>query len=246
METLSVNIITKNEESNIKRCLDSVSWTNEIIIIDSGSTDSTISICKEYTNNIYIEEWSNYAEQRNKALKKSTCDWILVIDADEELTEDLIREIRSLLNSGATNAGYMISMKNYIGDQWLKSKRFTPNYQLRLFKREGAYFHGAVHERVNINGEIGMLKGVINHFTYKDLHDYLFKVNKYTTLEIQGKKVPKFLLYHLLVRPMLKFIHEYFFKKGYRNGWLGLTSSIFLVLYDYLIVAKLLERENLK
>ena len=245
-QTLSVVIITHNEEAKIRACLESVAWASEIIVVDSLSTDATVRICSEFTERIHIREWPGYASQKNFGIDQASGDWILILDADERVSADLRSEIQALLAAPSPHAAFRIPFKNYLGRHWLAHGGLYPDYHPRLFRKGAArYGRREIHESLQIDGTQGRLNGAIEHLTYEDIATYLQKVNHYTTLEArhlarEGFRVRK---RHFL-KPLGKFFKVYIRKKGFLDGRHGLTSALFLSLYPYLVYAKVLELQE--
>lgn len=181
--SLSVIIITKNEEDRIERCLNSVCRiADEIIVLDSGSTDNTVEIVKRYTDKVFITDWPGYGLQKRRALQKASCDWVLSIDADEELTPELEEEIKTVLSSPVDVVAFRIpwAVKNF--GKRLDYGRSARSVK-RLFKREGADFTDSiVHEKVLTEGAVGKLKGRLNHYSIRDFEHYLIKNRTYAWL----------------------------------------------------------------
>jgi len=247
MEELSALVLTYNEEDHIADCLESISWIERIVVVDSLSEDKTKNICQQYDNvDFYENEFEDFASQRNFALNKINTDWVFVIDADERVTPELKDEIIKILNKPEAE-GYEIGRKNYFLGKWIKYCGWYPDYTLRLFKSRYRY-KGLVHESPQIDGKIDQLKNDFIHYTYKDLESYLAKMNQYTTLDAEkkynaGKKIG---IIYILIRPFLEFIKMYILKKGLFNGLQGLVLSIFSSYYQFIKNIKLWELNHLK
>lgn len=243
---LTVIIITKNEESHISLCLESVKWADEIIVLDSGSTDKTISICKKFTPHVFETDWQGFGIQKQRALEKASFDWVLSLDADEIITAELRAEIETAMQS-TKYSGYKIPfLSNYCGKQ-IKHAGWYPNYHLRLFRRsESEFTTDVVHENVKVKGEIGFLKSPVLHDSYADLNEVLIKVNNYSSLNAQKlfERGEKSSLSKAIFRALWKFFQTYFVKTAFLDGQHGLMlaiSSAEGVYYKYL---KLLELQN--
>lgn len=245
---LSVVIITKNEEENIRYCLESVKWADEIIIVDGYSKDRTIEICEEYTDKIFQYEQSNFAEAKNYGIEKSSGEWILSIDADEIVTYELQKEILKLISNNENNlVGYFIPRKNYFLGKWIKYCGWYPDFQLRLFKKDkGKFIKREVHERLRIEGNSGFLKSNILHHTYKSIFDYFYRFNRYTYLEANEmiKNGKKFRSYKVLFYPIALFIYMYFLRRGFMDGMHGFLLSVFSSFYEFIKYVKLWELEK--
>ncbi|MBU0571242.1 MAG: glycosyltransferase family 2 protein [Candidatus Omnitrophica bacterium] len=242
---VSVVIITKNEEGNIKECLESASWADEIIVVDDESTDATREIAKQYTDKVFIRKMENEGRHRNWAYQQASNDWILSLDADERITNELLSEITALLAGKPEFKAYTIPRRNYIGDHWLRWGGEYPAPQLRLFlKNEFKYEEAEVHPRAFMDGDSGHLKTDIIHYSHRDITDYLRSLNSHTTLEarkwyLSGRKMT---MAHAVWRMLDRcFYRRLLRKKGYRDGIYGLTVAIFSGFYQ--IVSYLKYRE---
>ena len=248
MNKLSALVLTYNEEEHIADCLDSISWIEQVVVVDSYSDDRTKEICQQFDNlDFYENEFKDFASQRNFGLDKIETDWVFVIDADERVTEALKSEIKEMLQlSPAPKAeGYEIARKNYFLGKWIKYCGWYPDYTLRLFKSKYRY-SGLVHESPQISGKIERLQNDFIHYTYKDLESYVAKMNQYTTLDAEkkynsGKSTG---IYYMLTRPFLEFIKKYLLKKGFLLGSQGLILSILSAYYQFLKAVKLWELNN--
>jgi glycosyltransferase involved in cell wall biosynthesis len=256
---LSVVIITHNEEANIGRTLASVQplvadGKGEIIVVDSGSTDRTVEIAKSYGAKVFVEEWKGYAAQKNSAIDKASGDWILSLDADEEIDDDLrsalrhyiLREMRHTVKDGApvhqvsvfasSITGLLVRRKNYFLDRWIRHGGFWPDPKLRLFRKGSAVFEDrAVHEDARLStGRAGRLEGAILHHSYPSLADYLDHMNRYSSLGAEMVVAAgrgRFSAFNILVRPLATFIYNYFFRLGLLDGREGLLLHLYHAVY---------------
>jgi glycosyltransferase involved in cell wall biosynthesis len=226
--TLSVIIVTKNEEKNIKDCLESVSFANEIIVLDSLSTDKTVEICKQYTDKIHLQEWLGCGPQKDKALSYATCDWVLTIDADERITPELKTEILNILPNTKVN-GFEIPFNSYYCGKKIRFGDWMNESHLRLFRRsKGTIIPRLVHFRVEIEGKAQKLNGKIVHYSFPDLTSVLNKMNAYSTDGAihkfeQGKSSG---LIKALFRGFWAFFRGYIIKLGFLDGREGLLLAI--------------------
>jgi len=231
MSTLSVIIITLNEEANLPRCLEAVKWVDELIVADTGSVDKTIEIAKEYKAKTIQLEWKGFGEAKQRALEAATCDWVLSLDADEVVSEDLKAEIENLLKSDPPGFdGYSIPRRSMFLGHWMSHGGWYPNHLLRLFRRgEGRFEDKKVHESVSLSGRTGRLKGELLHYSDPDLGHYLKKMNRYTSLSAQelqeAGKVAS--LADILFRPTATFWKIYLFKRGFLDGLYGFLLAFF-------------------
>lgn len=227
---ISAIIITKNEEKNIGRCLSSIYWVDEIVVIDSESSDNTVSIARNFTPNVFIHPWQGYGQQKNLALRKANGKWVLSIDSDEVVDERLKREIMAAITEFELYDGFYIPRKNFIGARFIRFGGWYPDYTLRLFKRNKGMFEiRHVHEAVRVDGKIGYLKNPLLHYTYRDLQDYIIRQDYYAHLACKemydkGKRVFTF---ELLFHPAYNFIKCYIFRRGFMDGYLGLMLAIY-------------------
>jgi glycosyltransferase involved in cell wall biosynthesis len=228
MPTLSVTIITFNEERNIGACLESVKWADEIIIVDSGSSDQTIPICQQYTSNITITDWPGFGVQKNRAVDKASGDWILSIDADERVPQPLQAQILERINR-PDSVGYEIPRRSYFCGKAIHHSGWWPDYTLRLFKRgAGKFSDRAVHERLMVEGKTEKLTTPLEHITYRDLQTALEKSNHYSTLgaEILHKEQKKSSLTLAVLKGLYAFIRTYFIQAGFLDGKVNLPPIV--------------------
>lgn len=245
---VSVCVTTFNEEQNIRRCLDSVRWCDEIVVVDSFSADRTVEICKEYTERVYQHEWLGYIGQKNLIRRMATHEWILFIDADEEVSPDLREEIlNELATNGGSVAGYQFPrMVNYLG-RWIRHGEWYPDVKLRLFLKDRGCSGGTEpHDQVFVTGEVKTLRGKLHHYTYTDIHDHLETMNRFSSITAQEKfrLNSRFSWIDFLARPPFRFFKAYVIRRGFldgRRGFLIALVSAFGVCMKY---AKLWELEN--
>jgi len=231
-KTLSIAIVTLNEEGNLPRTLASVGWADEIVIVDSGSTDRTCDIAREVGARVISEPWRGYTAQKNYALELCTKDWILSLDADEEVSAELADEIRAVLNRDAKFDGYSMPRKNLFLGRWMKHGGFYPDPKLRLFRRGKAYSTGRdPHDRFEMrNGEpVGGFKGALIHHTYPTLNLYLEHMNRYSNVwnRVPGAVPQRFSINAIVLRPLFTFIYNYFFRLGFLDGREGLLLHMY-------------------
>lgn len=238
-------VVTLNEEANIEACLESVSWADEIVILDSGSTDRTVEICRRYTDKVFTQDWTGYASQKNAAFDLAGRDWILSLDADERLTPALADEIREMLEHARPDLdGYYLPFKVYYKDKWLRHGGFYPEKHLRLFRRgRGRFGDRAVHEAIKVDGRIGTLKHHVEHYTYRSVSDYISRMETYSSLSAQeyfqaGRRIgPVGISGHAL----FTFAKMYLIKLGFLDGYEGFLMAGLYSVYTYVKYAKLRE-----
>ena len=245
METLAAVIITLNEERNIEACLESVSWADEIVVLDSGSSDRTVELARRYTNRVAVRPWDGYSAQRNAAHDLALSDWILSLDADERITPELAREIEQMLTGpDDRNVGYKLPYKVFFGDKWLKHGGFYPESHLRLFKRgKGAYGDRAVHEALKVDGPVGLMKGFVEHYTYDSVGDFLDRMERYASLSAeeyfrQGRKTGPL---RMAGRAWFTFFNMYVLRLGFLDGYEGFLMAGLYSFYNFVKYSKLKE-----
>ena len=226
---ISVFIITYNEEKNISRCLESVKWADEIVIVDSLSDDKTVGLCRKYTDSVYGKEFTNFSDMKNFALSKTSNAWAFSIDADEEVTEELHKKIKDVINKNNEAAGYYIKRKSCIFGRWFRFCGTQDDYQMRLFRSGKAEYYQPVHELITIDGITLRINEPMLHHTYETVSEYFDRLNKYTTTEavFLASRGEKFTLCKILMKPMARFIKLYILRFGFLDGREGLFFSIF-------------------
>jgi len=236
---LSSIIIARDEEKNIKRCIESQQNVIDeiVILIDSRTKDKTLQIASEYpTVKCEIVEWKGFGHTKNYALTKTKNDWVLWIDADEEITKELADELLEFKNSNPAYNSYFIPRRAYFLGKWIKHCGWYPDYVLRLFNKNFAHFNNkAVHENLIVNGKSGYFKYPLNHYTDPSIEHYLNKLNIYTSLAAEeiisnNKKVT---LIDILIRPVFLFFKMYILKLGFLDGLHGLILSMFSSFYVF-------------
>ncbi len=238
---VSVVVLTKNEQARIARCLDSVKWADEIIVVDDESTDQTREIVSKYTDRIFVRKMEVEGRHRNWAYAQAKNNWILSLDSDEVVTPELSEEIRRVVSDNPKENGFTIPRRNYIGGYWVKYGGWYPSPQLRLFKKDKfRYEEVAVHPRAFMDDPCGHLKSDIIHYSYKNLEDFLAKLNNQTTREAQkwfAQNRPM-RLYIFLWRSFDRFIRTYIVRKGYKDGFIGFIIAFYASLYQLMSYIK--------
>jgi len=243
-EKVSAVLIAQNEEKNIGPALDSVAWADEIVVVDGGSSDGTIQLCKDRGARVVEHGFTSYAEQKNFALRQATHDWLLSLDADERVTDQLSQEIQALNRSGFVGAGYRIPRVSCYLGRFIRSTAWYPDHQLRLFDRRKAQWEGMwVHESVRVDGAVGKLKGEILHYSYENISDHVERLNHYATLAAKqmwesGRRGG---LAPALIFPPFVFLKNFVLKRGFMDGTVGLFISFMNSFYVYLKFMKLKE-----
>jgi glycosyltransferase involved in cell wall biosynthesis len=241
---VTATVITFNEAANIEAALQSLSWADEIVVVDSESTDDTVALARRFTDRVVVRPWPGYSAQKNFAAEQASHDWIFSLDADERVTPVLADEIRTLLNGGATTAGYRVPRVAFHLGRWIRSTDWYPDYQLRLYdRRRGRWSGRYVHESVKSDGAVADLRGELQHFAYRDLAHHFETMNRYTTLAAQqmfeeGRRAG---WVDLAVHPPAAFLRNYLLRGGFRDGVAGLIVSAMNARYVGLKFAKLWE-----
>ena len=246
MPKLTATVITRNESANILAALDSVSWADELIVVDSGSTDDTVALARQRTDRVFVRDWPGYSAQKNFAAGQASNDWVLSLDADERVTPGLADEIRALLGDEPRERGYLIPRVSFYLGKWIRTTDWYPDHQLRLYDRRVAAFAGEVHEGVRVTGDVGRLRAELRHVPYRDIAHHLQTIDRYTTLAAQqmqgqGRTVGPA---GMAARPLGAFLRNYLARSGWRDGGVGLVVSILNSYYVFLKFAKLWELER--
>lgn len=243
---LSVTIITCNEENRIADALESVAWADEIVVVDSGSTDNTCEICRQYTTLVYDVAWQGFVEQKNIATDRTSHAWVLNIDADEVVSEALAKEIQSILAAPPRCVGYFIPRRTYYLGDWVHHCGWYPDYKLRLFdKQTGRWIGKALHEKVQVNGPTARLHHDLYHYTYEDITDHLRTINTYTSIAA-SQKTGSIGGVGIFLRTFFTFFKKYIIKQGFRDGTRGLIVSLLATFTVTVKYAKLWELRNIE
>ncbi|GAB4220212.1 MAG: glycosyltransferase family 2 protein [Acidobacteriota bacterium] len=246
MKPLSGVVICRNEAAKIRACLASLSAVcDEIVVVDSGSTDETVALCQQFTDRVYVEPWRGYRDQKQRATDLASSDWVLSLDADERLSPALEREIIEWKREGSVPLdGYRMPRVTFFLGRWIRHSTWYPDRQLRLYRRScGRWVGGRVHERFEVaTGRVGDLSGEIQHFTYGTVDEYLDQLKLFSRLaaEDQFERGRRARLSHLLFHPVLAFGRNYIWRWGVLDGfpglavaWLAAVSTAFKYLKLY-------------
>ncbi len=244
---LTVTVITHNEAANIGAALESVSWADEIIVVDSHSTDATVAIAKARATRVEVREWAGYSAQKNLAADLASNDWILSLDADERVTPALAAEIQDLMKRGPDAKGYRVSRVTWYLGRWLHSTDWYPDYQLRLYDRRCGRWNGRrVHESFELKGTPGRLRHHLEHFAYRDVSDHVTSIDHYTTLQAEqwveeGRRTNAL---EIAVHPPVAFLRNYVLRLGFKDGAAGLLVSALNSYYVFMKLLKLWELQH--
>jgi glycosyltransferase involved in cell wall biosynthesis len=250
---ISAAVITYNEEKRIERCLKSLDWVDEIIVIDSLSNDRTVEICRRYTQKVYQHPWPhNYSEQKSKAHQYSMNDWILFIDADEVVTNALRDEIVGLFKNGPDVDAFGIPRKEYFGGKWIKAGGWYPQYKTILYRKSMGEWINPIHEKFVTRGRTGYTKNPILHDGYGTFATFMDKFNQYSTIEAErtareGRR-KKFSLFKALFKPLERFFGRFIKQKGYKDGMHGFYMAAVIAfnyfLHEFKFYERLYEKQN--
>lgn len=244
MAPLSVTIITRNEAADIGAALESVAWADELVVVDSESTDDTVAIARQYTDRVVVRPWPGYIAQKNYAASLARHDWILSLDADERVTAALAAEIQATLAGTAPHAAYRMPRVTWHLGRWIRTTDWYPDYQVRLYDRRAAEWTGRhVHESISARGSVGRLGGELQHFAYRDIADHLETMDRYTTyaarqMHERGRRAAWL---QVAGHPPLAFLRNYVLRGGFRDGTAGFVISAMNAYYVFLKFAKLWE-----
>lgn len=227
VNTLSTIIITKDNQDTIRFCLESVKTiSNEIIVLDSGSSDDTVTICQQYTDKVYITDWPGYGPQKQRALEKTSCEWVLSIDSDEVVSKQLQQEILTKIKLAVHTAYTLPNTMIFAGK--LMQHGGCVGRPIRLFQRKQCRFSDdLVHERVIVDGTVGKLLAPNYHYSYKNIEEWLEKMNDYTSLSLYKKdKDKRYTISQAFLSGLATFLKMYILKKGFLDGKMGLVTAI--------------------
>jgi glycosyltransferase involved in cell wall biosynthesis len=242
---LSVVVIALNEEDRIRDCLASVAWADEIVVIDGGSDDKTVALAREFTDHVIIRAWQGFAAQKNFGVDRATGEWILSLDADEQVEPALRDEILGVLARPDAADGYRIARRNIMWGRWIRHGRLYPDRQLRLFRRgRGRFSERAVHESVTVEGRVGRLTAPLLHYSYRDLGDFLRRADRYSTLAAEewARGDRAFRPSQMVTAPLGRFLSMYLLHRGFLDGWRGFLLAVLYAYYVFIRSAKIWER----
>jgi glycosyltransferase involved in cell wall biosynthesis len=253
-KTLSVALITRNEAANLPRTLASVRWAGEIVVVDCGSTDATLAIARNAGAHVFEEPWKGFAAQKNSAIAHATGDWILSLDADEEVSPELAHEIQALLAAEPAFSAWRIPRLNHFLGRPLRHGGYWPDPKLRLFRRGAAQFADRpVHETMETDGPVGRLKGHLIHHCYPTLSDYIEHMNRYSSIAAEALAASGrahrswlWLTWNGLLNPAATFLYNYVFRLGFLDGRAGLLQHINHSFYVHWKFAKAWQRSQEK
>jgi glycosyltransferase involved in cell wall biosynthesis len=244
---VSVTLITLNEEQNLARAIQSVKWADEVIVVDSGSTDRTVEVARQMGAKVFFNPWPGYGCQKNYAQRQASHDWVLNIDADEAVSSELAFEIQQALSGlgdGAQVRGFSFPRKTFYLGRWIKHGGWYPNYLVRLADRRAArWSEPQVHEALEVDGEVRVLQSPLDHFSFSSIQDQIMTNLTFSRLGSQdlARKGKRPSLFKLVVKPIGKFVETYFLKRGFMDGLPGFIISVNAAHSMFLKYAYLLE-----
>lgn len=243
---LSVVVLTHNDELSIVDCMEALLFANEIIVIDDESSDRTIEICRNYTKNIFQKKLNgNYANQRNYALNMVKSNWVLYIDSDEYVSQALQDEIKDAITN-KNFSGYFVNRTDFIWGQEIRHGEAGQTKLLRLAQKGSGKWHGKVHEKWKVDGEISELESPLKHVPHKSVFEFIREVDAYSTLRSEElfEKGVKSSAATIVFYPLAKFVRNYFFKMGYKDGIPGFIYAVIMSFHSFLVRGKLYLLQN--
>jgi len=243
---LSVVVITYNEEERIRACLESVAWADELVVVDAGSEDKTVTLARELTDRVVVRPWPGFAAQKNFGIAQAQGVWVLSLDADETVSPALRAEIEAILAAGGPADGYAIPRRNLFWGRWVRHGGLYPDWQVRLFRRDrGRFAERRVHESVVVEGVLGRLGAPLEHRSYRDLADFVARAERYSTLAAEewlARGRPVRPLTDMVARPLGRFLGMYVLRAGFLDGWRGFLLAVLYAYYVFIRSAKVWER----
>jgi len=244
-DRVSVTVIAGDVEDEIRECLETVKWADEIIVVNSG-VDRTAAIAREYTDKVLLKEWAGYGAQKQFALEAATGEWVLSLDTDERVSTDLREEIQSVLRNGSAYDGYHIPRRGYFLGRWIRHCGWYPDFQLRFFRRAKARMNDRkVHEAFVVDGPVGFLKKDLIHNTHPTVEKAIAKGREYAALEAAekaGKRHVNALV--VVLHPLYEFFSSFLLKQGFRDGVYGLTVCLIHAMTDAQVQMRIWEIQN--
>ena len=246
-EKISVLVPAFNEEANLRDCLGGLTWADELVVVDSFSTDKSVEIAREFTEQVWQHEYVNSATQKNWALPQLAHDWVLIVDADERVTPELRDEILAILADPDRLEGYRIFRQNHFLGRRVNYCGWQSDSVLRLFRKsKGRYQEREVHADVELVGRAGALKNKLLHYTFTSFEQYMKKFDRYTSWAAgdRAKKTSRVRWHHLTLRPAFRFFKQYVLKLGFLDGLTGIVVCSLAAYSVFMKYAKLWERQQ--
>jgi glycosyltransferase involved in cell wall biosynthesis len=247
MKGITALVLTLNEEDNIAECLKTLLWADEVVVLDSGSTDRTVEIARSLGAKVFFHPFKNYADQRNYALSLVRTEWVFFVDADERVPPELAAEVREAAQEEGFS-GWWVPRQNYICGRWIRHGGWYPDYQLRLLRPEAAHYDPAweVHEIVVMEGKTGYLRNHLIHYNYRTWGEFISRQKAYLPLEVRTlrRRGMRAKVWSPLSMPVREFWRRYIRLEGYKDGLYGLILASILAFYTMLAYGALLKPER--
>jgi glycosyltransferase involved in cell wall biosynthesis len=238
---VSVYVLTSNNRRTIEPCLKSLAWAEELVVVDSYSQDGTFEICQHYTDKTYQKKWEGHRAQYQHAADLTTREWVMFVDADEEVPLELVEEIRTVLRKEASLFdGFFVCRRTYYLGKWIRYGGWYPDGEIRLYRKDKGRWEGGLHAKVVVEGKVGFLKSQYLHYTYKNISDQIQTIDRYSQIAAEdlSKSGKTFSLFKLIFHPPFRFLKEYLFKSGFRDGLPGLIIAVSTMFYVFIKYAK--------
>ena len=246
---LTATVITFNEEENIRDCLESLRWVSHIVVVDSGSTDRTVAIAREYTEHVHVTDWPGHIEQKNRAVDLAPTDWVISLDADERVTPRLQQQLQKQLAGVPSHPGFSMPRLTWHLGRWIRHGGWYPDRKIRVFDRRKARWAGInPHDHIDLAGDALALDGEILHYSFRDLHHHIETIDSFTSIAARemDERRQGSPLAGMLLRAPWKFIRMLLLKRGYRDGFAGFILAGIGSFYVFLKYAVLWERRALR
>jgi len=245
--TIAAVVITKNEETNIRACLESLQWANEIIVVDAESTDGTVAEARRFTDKVFVRPWPGFGPQKNFGFDQTQSDWILIVDADERVTDELRVEIQGILGNGPSQGlvGYEVPRRNFFYGFWMRFGGMFPDYQIRLVKKSAArYDDTLLHENLRLQGFVQKLQSFFDHHSIPTITHHVRKMIQYTSLAAQEKLKhrDRVTVANLMGNHLVTVFKTYVIRGGWRDGLPGLIAALFAGMHTFVKYAKAYEK----
>lgn len=243
MTNLTIAVIVKNEEKRLAGCLETLRWADELLVLDTGSTDRTLQVARTFTAQVHQRPFTTFARVRNAAIDLAHSEWVLFVDADERVTPELAREIRDTVQGISNHAGYWIPRRNLILGRWMRHTGWWPDHQLRLFRRETGRYDESKdpHEVLTVSGRVAYLQEPLLHYNYVTFSQIYAKQNLYSTLEARNllQRGVRARPQNFFLQPLREFQRRYLTLEGYKDGLPGLFMSLVMATYVLAVYLKL-------
>ena len=244
---VSIYVLTFNNERTIERCLRSLTWADELVVVDSYSTDNTLHICRQYTDRVYQRKWTSHQDQYQYAADLTANRWVMFVDADEEVPSELVGEIQEEI--GANNGqwdGYIVHRRTYYLGRWIRYGGWYPDYEIRVYDRDKGRWEGGLHAKVKVNGRVKTLRNRYLHYTYQDISDQVQTIDRYsqTAAADMLREGKRFSLFHMVLNPLFRVLKEYVVRRGFLDGIPGLVIMVSTMFYVFIKHAKFWELQK--